>query len=214
MPRAFAGPTQDGGSERSLGQRPTRSGHKRAADGKGSGAGIAAAAKSIAGPKRGSLRSSRGSSNCAAPVVASARDSGPRKRTLCSRNHTRSRSGPRGRSGRACTPHAGRAGLVRVDRTRRLDCLGSAHVLIPLFEHRRAIVVARVITPTRIEVHGNLLRRTRPRRARGWRRTGPPRPPRRRHSSDRCCWRRGRVGLSGDRTRELVERARRRDSSC
>ena len=33
-----------------------------------------------------------------APVVASARDSEPRKRTLCSRNHTRSRSGPRGRS--------------------------------------------------------------------------------------------------------------------
>jgi hypothetical protein len=67
-----------------------------------------------------------------------------------------------------------------------------------------AIVVAWVIRPTRIEVRRSLLRGTRARRARGWRRTGPPRPPRRRQSRDKCCWRRGRVGLSGDRTRELI----------
>jgi hypothetical protein len=30
----------------------------------------------------------------------------------------------------------------------------------------------------------------------GWPRTGPPRPPRRRLSRDKCFWRRGRVGLS------------------
>ena len=36
---------------------------------------------------------------------------------------------------------------------------------------------------------------------RGWRRTGPPRPPRRRLPHGECFWRRGRVVLSGDRTR-------------
>ena len=38
----------------------------------------------------------------------------------------------------------------------------------------------------------------------GWRRAGPPRPRRRRLSRDRCFWRRGRVGLSADRTRPEV----------
>jgi len=38
-------------------------------------------------------------------------------------------------------------------------------------------------------------------RARGWRGTGPLRPPRRPQSHDACFSGRGRVGLSGDRTR-------------
>ena len=38
-------------------------------------------------------------------------------------------------------------------------------------------------------------------RSRGWPRTGPPRSPRRRHTRDKCSWRRGRVGLFADRTR-------------
>jgi hypothetical protein len=53
--------------------------------------------------------------------------------------------------------------------------------------------------------------RTRRRESRqddGWPRTGPPRPPRRRLTRDTCSWRRGRVGLSADRTRH-----RRSDSS-
>ena len=38
----------------------------------------------------------------------------------------------------------------------------------------------------------------------GWRTAGPPRPRRRRLSRGRCCWRRARVGLPGDRTRDQV----------
>ena len=38
----------------------------------------------------------------------------------------------------------------------------------------------------------------------GWRRSGPPRPPRRRLPRDKCRWRRGRVGQTGDRPREQV----------
>ena len=40
---------------------------------------------------------------------------------------------------------------------------------------RFRVEITRVITPTRMEIHKSLLRRTRARRARGWRRTGPPR---------------------------------------
>ena len=40
--------------------------------------------------------------------------------------------------------------------------------------------------------------------ASGWRRVGPPRPPRRRHSRCKCVWRRGRMGQPGDRTRERI----------
>jgi hypothetical protein len=41
---------------------------------------------------------------------------------------------------------------------------------------------------------------------RGWRPAGPPRPPRRRLPRDKCLWRRGRVGLPGDRARSSSTR--------
>jgi len=47
----------------------------------------------------------------------------------------------------------------------------------------------------------------------GWRTAGPPRQRRRRHSRDRCFWRRARVGLPGDRTRDRVNSSELRTTS-